>query len=132
MDSYKSSLSGGALIRSALLECEAIAGTVTQIFPVVTAEATLPYICYRRSALQTIAVKEHASDDTAIFEVMVCAESYDASVELAEAVRHTLDGRSIAIDGLGIAARRCTLTDASESFESDAYIQLLKFNLKIQ
>lgn len=132
MGSHKTSLSGGALLRSVLIAAPGIAGRVTKIFPVAVAAAELPYICYRRKALQGDAVKAHPSDDTVLMEVMVCAADYDESVALAEAARAALDGNTWDDGDTGLRAMRCTLVDASESFDADAYVQLLTFRIKIQ
>lgn len=135
MDSGKTSLSAGALIRAALLANPVVAGRVSRVFPVFTPTdaATLPCICYRRSALSTVGMKRQPSDDTATIEIMILTATYDEGVTLAEAVRATLDGMAIdSFEEPGISARRCQLVNAVESYADDAFSQLLTFNCKIQ
>lgn len=127
----ESSLSAGLLLRAALLCCEPVARVVTRIFPVYTAEAGLPYIYYRRKALEGTAVKRMPVDDTVAMQLYICAATYDESLAIAEAVRAHIDGRAWDDTQLGMRARMCHLTDAEEYFEADAYVQLLTFNLKI-
>ncbi|MBJ2184559.1 MAG: DUF3168 domain-containing protein [Muribaculaceae bacterium] len=127
------SLSGGALVRAALLSHPAIRDSVTRIFPVAVPEATLPYMVYRRTAMQPVAWKSHGSDDTLTVEITVCTAAYDEGVRLAEAVREVFDGTQIEIPELpALRARRSSIVDACETYEADAYIQIITINIKIQ
>lgn len=128
MDLPKTSLSCGLPVRARLLSSPAVREPVTSVFPVVTAEAVLPYVCYRRKALTGTPVKAPGrGSDAADMELMVCAASYDASLELAEAVRDALDGQAWTDEASGMRVRSCVLTDAAEYYEADAYVQLLTF-----
>lgn len=122
----KSSLSAGELIRAVLTGSEA-GSIATKIFPVMTDNATLPYVSYRRIALVHSPVKGLRGPDKVSIEIGCFAASYPASLELAEAVRDALDGRQAEHEGL--VMRSCVLTDSSEEWQDDAFIQTLIFEI---
>ncbi|MBD5163608.1 MAG: DUF3168 domain-containing protein [Bacteroidales bacterium] len=126
----KTSLSAGAIIRAVLLEDEEVARRTTKIFPVVPDQAELPYILYRRSALEVNPQKSgQPGADTVQMEVLCFTARYSEGVELAEAVRAALDYITATHNGQRL--RSCYLAESEESFEADAYIQQLIFNIKI-
>lgn len=123
-------LSSSIIIGALLNDNTAVAGRVTQTFPVVAAaEAQLPYISYRRTGLGTVAAKGAVSADTATVEVNCYTAGYGDGVELAEAVRTALDGRSCRIGGM--VMRGCTMVGAQEGWTDDAFVQTLVFEVKI-
>ena len=127
----KTSLSAGLVVYRLLTSDEAVMNSVTKIFPVVTDEAILPYVAYRRSGWSGDLTKGDAAG-TATVEVRCYAKSYAESVDLAEKVRAALDYRST--DGSqddGLRLRACFLTNAEEFAEGDAYVQHLVFTLRI-
>lgn len=129
MDVIKSSLSVGAAVRAALLDDAAVRGITDKVFPVITDSAQLPYVVYRRTALEASPQKHVGSVcDSVSIEVYCYASKYAQSVELAEAVRGALDMRSIEHDGIRV--RSCVLTDSEEAFADDAYMQQLVFTIK--
>ena len=122
------SLSIGKIIRKLLTEDEGIkAAKVTKVFPVVTDEARLPYIAYRRADIEPGPFKG-GNADTVTVEVAVFTKDYDSGIELAEVVRRVLDGRQADIDGLRM--RSCTLSGGDEKYQDDAYVQYLIFTIK--
>lgn len=126
----KTSLSAGAIIRAVLLSNPEVAERVNKIFPVITDSAELPYILYRRSALASKPQKsgQPVADEVQI-EVLCFTQRYSEGVELAEAVRATLDQRSAEYQGQRM--RSCYLAESEESFQDDAFVQQLVFNIKI-
>ena len=126
----KTSLSAGAIIRAVLLESPEVASRTNKIFPVVTDSATLPYILYRRAALEPKLQKsgQPGADEIQI-EVICFAERYSESVELAEAVRAALDMVDAKHEGMHL--RSCYLLDSEELFQDDAYVQHLVFCAKM-
>lgn len=128
MAANKTSLSSGEIIRAVLTSDETVMGIVTKVFPVVTDEAKLPYVMYRRAHMEQVPTKGIGADTVGV-EVTCYAEQYTQSVELAEAVRAALDGKQASIDGLSM--RSCHLTDSEEAWEDDAYVQQLIFTIKI-
>lgn len=123
----KTVLSAGTAVYEVL--SERLADKVTKVFPVVTDEAVLPYVCYHREALETAAAKHAPSADTATIVVDCYAATYNGSVALAEAVREALDCVSISTEA-GLNVRSCFLADAAESWTDDAYVQSLTFKLR--
>ncbi len=125
----KTSISAGVVIRQMLLDCPAVVARTNKVFPVVTDEAKLPYILYRRASMEQIPVKSAAGADTVRIEVLCFTEKYAEGVELAEAVRSALDQQQDETDGLRI--RSCTYIDGEESWQDDAYVQELDFSVKL-
>lgn len=125
----KTSLSAGVIIRGILTQDPEVMKRARDVYPVVEDKADLPYIVYRRAGFDQTPVKTHAGSDTLQMEILCFTKSYTEGVELAEAVRSALDGTQATLDGLTI--RSCTLTDCTESWVSDAYVQEMIFNCKI-
>ena len=131
------SLSAGAALRAILMSEPAIAGTVTQIFPVYTDAAALPYISYRRTELEAVPTKSgRISADTVSMEVVIYTAGYAEGVRLAELVRQALDGISYQpdVEALedGPRLKSCRLAGSGEeTYEGDAYIQPLLFSIKM-
>ena len=123
----KTVLSAGTAVYEVL--SERLADKVTKVFPVVTDEAVLPYVCYHREALETAVAKNAKSADTAKIVVDCYAATYNGSVALAEAVREALDNVSITTSA-GLNVRSSYLVDATESWTDDAYLQSLSFKLR--
>lgn len=123
----KTILSAGTAVYEVL--SERLANKVTKVFPVVTDEAVLPYVCYHREALETAVAKHAQSADTATIVVDCYAATYNGSVALAEAVREALDNVSITTSA-GLTVRSSFLVDAAESWTDDAYLQSLSFKLR--
>ncbi|MGM9687521.1 MAG: DUF3168 domain-containing protein [Alloprevotella sp.] len=124
-----SSLSAGLVVRGLLCSDAGVRGIARKVFPVVVGEARLPYVAYRRVGLEQDAVKGSAGSDAVRVEVLCFAESYEGSLELAEAVRRVLDGARGVRDGL--VMRSCVLVDAEEGYEGDAFVQSLTFRIRL-
>lgn len=126
----KTSLSAGAIIREILLGDEDVKRRTNKIFPIVINKAELPYILYRRAALQHNPTKAGLPGaDTVTMEVFCYTANYADGVELAEAVRKALDYAQGEKEGL--VMRSCTLVDSEEDFTDDAFVQCLSFNVRI-
>ena len=104
----KTSLSAGAVIREILLADADVRRRTNKIFPVVTSKAELPYILYRRAALQHNPTKaRQPGADTVTMEVFCYTASYADGVELAEAVRKALAYAQGEKDGLVMRSYAC-------------------------
>lgn len=125
MNNARTSLSAGLIVMGMLQE----AGVAARAFPIAAQEAELPYIVYQRVAAKANPTKGLGSADAATVEVTVWAATVMESIELAEAVRAALDGRSYERGGL--ACRRCLMADSSEGWEADAYFQRMAFEMAI-
>ncbi len=124
------SLSAGRIICNMLLNDPNVSKHTEKIFPVATDKAILPYILYRRAALDHNPTKAGMPGaDTVQIEVVCYTAQYIEGVELAEAVRAALDYKKGEKEGL--VMRSCTLVDSDEGYEDDAFVQSLVFNIKI-
>lgn len=126
----KTALSIGEIIYDLLSGSEAVSGKVTKVYPVISATANLPYVYFRRDATEQTPVKGLHGAEQVTMTVECLAADYTGSVELAEAVRETLDGVQAKSDDGQLVMRSCTLTGASETYESDAFVQSLTFQIK--
>lgn len=130
MAQEKTSLSAGAVIRSLLLSDGEVAKRTSKIFPIAIDKAQLPYILYRRAALDQNPTKAGLPGaDTVTMEVVCYSAKYAESVELAEAVRGVLDHASA--ESEGVRMRSCLLVESEEGYENDAYVQQLIFQIRI-
>ena len=125
----KSSLSAGEIIRAVLTSDPEVTARANKVYPVVEDSAELPYIVYRRTQLEQGAVKGKRGNDTVTIEVLCYTEGYTEGVELAEAVRDALDNKTA--ESAGLVMRSCLLTDSEETWQDDAYLQVLVFNIKM-
>lgn len=122
-------LSCGEIIRKILLADTEVSSRTKKIFPVIIDKAVLPYIYYRRTAFMQNPVKSGRGAGTVTMEVSCYTAKYEEGVNLAEAVFNALDG----VEGTSgdLVMRSCCLTDSSESWEDDAYLQNMIFTIKI-
>lgn len=130
MDVTKTSLSAGAVIRAVLLADPEVSRRVRKIFPLISSDAELPYITYRRAAMSAAPQKSgRPGSDEVQIEVLCFTSRYAEGVELAEAVRNALDFCSAEAEGVNM--RSCYLAESEEGFQDDAFVQQLLFNVKI-
>lgn len=134
----KTSLSAGDIIGKMLSEDPEVLGRANRLWPVVAdEEAIKPYIIYRRSSMEMQPQKNVMGAETVNVEVQCYADTYEDSVELAEAVKRCLDHQQCTIEykdgeeSKTLTMRSCTLVNSSETWEHDAYAQGLLFNIKI-
>lgn len=124
----KTSISAGLIIGTILSEDPFIAAMDAEVFPVVTDEATLPYVSFRALKMENSPTKSGGSD-TLFMEVNCFSDSYAGSVELAECARAALDGKQQSLDGM--IMRACFFEDREETWQDDAYVQRMIFRIKI-
>ncbi len=125
------SLSAGDLVRAVLLNHAGVSAITDKIFPVATDCVELPYIVYRRAAMECDPFKgKGPSRDDVTLELDCFAADYDQSIALAEQVRAALD--QVQADTDDLCMRSCTLADSSEEYDADAYAQILIFKIRIQ
>lgn len=126
----RTSLSAGEVIRAVLLEDAGVAARTNKVFPVATDSAELPYILYRRAELKPNPQKSgQPGADEIQMEVTCFTGRYGEGVELAEAVRAALDFTQAEQGGLVL--RSCYLADSEETYQDDAFVQMLVFSIKI-
>lgn len=125
-----SSISVGVALHQLLSEDAEVKATAKKIFPVMTAEADLPYIHYRVTGMEQNPTKGADGADTVHVEVNCLDRTYGGAVSLAEKARKVLDHVSFRTDD-GIYVRSCTLTGMDNSYEDDAYIVSLDFTVRV-
>lgn len=124
-------LSAGKIIFSVLNGSTELKRRINKIYPVVASQkAVLPYIRYCRTGLSSVPQKAgQPVTDTSVVVVECYTADYLEGVELAELVRSLLDHKQGEAGGMRM--RSCTLVDSAESWENDAFIQELTFQVKI-
>lgn len=132
MGKERSSLSAGVVIRDVLLDNDKVTGITQSIIPVFspTENLILPYVIYRRLKLDGRTAKtDPRRAESVEMEVACYASGYSESVDLAEAVRAALDHKTMSSEDLNL--RSCTLVDSSETYEGDAFVQILVFDVRV-
>lgn len=121
----------GKLITAALRTNDALAAAVgNKVFPIVSKEGTAyPFIVYRRSGITPSYTKDGRAGEVVTVEIVVAANNYTSSVEIADMVRDTIDGRGMEYGGMTV--HRTELVAADEEFIEETYLQTLTFNLNI-
>lgn len=96
-----------------------------KIFPIVATEGTnFPFLVYRRAAYRPMSNKDY-SDEVVSMEIVILSSKYDESVEIANAVADALDRKETEI------ISDIQLTNISEDFSGDTYLQKLYFDITI-
>lgn len=126
----RSALSAGLVIFEALSEDVDVKALASRVYPVMTTDAKLPCIFYRRASLDSLPTKSSGSARHAAVEIFCCSSDYSGSVDMAEAVRRCLDGQNME-GSCGLRIRSCQLVDSDEDWQDDAFIQRLIFNIGI-
>lgn len=126
------SLQIGKLLYNLLQSSPTIKGAVEdRIFPLVADIETLfPFIIYKRTNIEPFNTKDRFHSESVDIEIIVAAESYIKSIEVAEMVRAELEGKRIESEGFRVQDIR--LTGASEDYADDTFIQNLTFNIQLK
>ena len=100
-----------------------------KIFPLLAnPDTTFPFIVYSRNNLTPIYTKDMLADNIANFTIIVVSDDYIESLEIANAVRHALEGYRYKDDIINIYPIR--LQSITEETMDDAYIQRMNFTLQ--
>ena len=115
-------------IRSILLKDEEISKQVgTNIFPLIAPESTDgDFIIYVRNRYSKSFVKQGVYQDECEVAVAGISDNYDDAVALASKIDNALSGFHF-FNGVRL---QMTLSDSTETFDDDKYIQTLVFNIK--
>lgn len=121
----------GKIIKKLLLSNEQLKSYIgDKVYPLIAdTSTTYPFIIYRRSAIVNSSSKDDA-DESVNVEIYIVCERYDESISIAELVRSTLEHRKGKFEDLYIDD--IIITDASESYEGDAFVQYLTITIKTQ
>lgn len=121
----------GKIIKKLLLSNEQLKSYIgDKVYPLIAdTSTTYPFIIYRRSAIVNSSTKDDA-DESVNVEIYIVCDKYDQSISIAELVRSTLEHRKGNFEDLYIDD--IIITDASESYEGDAFVQNLTITIKTQ
>ena len=97
----------------------------SKIFPLIAnADTTFPFIVYSRDSLIPVYTKNLLSDNTVSFTIIVVSDDYIQSLNIANAVRHALEGQMYKDEYLTIYPIR--INSINENTLSDAYLQTIR------
>ena len=108
-----------SVLRAAIVANATVSGLLgTKIYPLVAdADATLPWVTWRRSAIRRQATLSGPVGVPAIrLEYDIVATTYEAARTLADAIRGVLDGYNGTADNTTV--RQTSLEDESDQFAS--------------
>lgn len=127
------SLEIGAIICELLLSNEELKAKINgNVTPLVANAGTIfPFIVYRRASVEVETTKDlkNYSEDAQV-EIIVAAENYQSSIDIVKLVHHSLEKKKGSFGGIII--KEIKVTDASEEYRDDAYVQTLKINIKVE
>ena len=125
-----SCISIGKAIKSLLVAGLSKTNIKNKIYPLIADETTtFPFIIYRRSSITPESDKDY-SNDSAHIQIMIAANNYAESVELAEQVRTSLVHKKGIIQTIPV--EDISLVDGSEEFIDNTFVQNLIFKITIQ
>ena len=124
-----SCISIGKAIKSLLVAGSSKTSIKNKIYPLIADETTtFPFIVYRRSSIIPESDKDY-SNDSAHIQIMIAANNYAESVELAEQVRTSLVHKKGIIQTIPV--EDISLVDGSEEFIDNTFVQNLIFKIQL-
>lgn len=125
-----SCISIGKVIKTLLVSGLSKTDVKNKIYPLIADESTtFPFIIYRRSSIAPESDKDD-TNDSATIQIMIAANNYAESVELAEQVRTSLVHKKGIIQTIPV--EDISLVDGSEEFIDNTFVQNLIFKITIQ
>lgn len=125
-----SCISIGKAIKSLLVSGLSKTDVKNKIYPLIADEgSTFPFIIYRRNSITPESDKDY-TNDSAYIQIMIAANNYAESVDLAEKVRTSLIHKNGTIQTIPV--EDITLEDGSEEFIDNTFVQNLIFKITIQ
>lgn len=103
-----------------------------RIFPLVAMENTpFPYIVYTRVSTRFEGTKDsYYQIQTPSVELAICGGSYTQAIEIAEAIKNEMPSGEVSIGGFQLSSIQ--LTDASERFQDNTYVQILQYEVEME
>lgn len=128
LNSYQKWFIGNDL-RDILLKDEEIVNQVgTNIFPLIAPESTEgDFIVYMRNKYNKSTVKMGVYQDECEVAVVGISDNYDSAIALASKIDNALSGLHTLENGVRL---QVMLSESSEIFEDDKYIETLVFTIK--
>lgn len=104
---------------------------IQKVYPLVADEGTtFPFIVYRRTGLQPTSTKDRYNyKEMASMEIIVAAENYTDSIQLAEKVKDILEHTRGTYNDIKVG--EISLSESDEDYIEDTFIQRLNFNIEI-
>lgn len=125
-----SCISIGKAIKSLLVSGLSKTDVKNKIYPLIADEGTtFPFIIYRRNSITPESDKDY-TNDSAYIQIMIAANNYAESVDLAEKVRTSLIHKNGTIQTIPV--EDITLEDGSEEFIDNTFVQNLIFKITLQ
>lgn len=127
----ETSLNVGKVIKDILCQDDTLNNLVKyQVFPLIAEEnTTFPFIVYRRNSIRKASTKDYANDEIASVDVVIASDKYSQSVEIAERARFILERGEY--EGENFSVDNITISNASEQYIQNTYIQTLTFDIEI-
>lgn len=127
----ETSINIGKVVKDILYQDKALNNLVkNQVFPMIAEEnTTFPFIVYRRNSIRKASTKDYVNDEIASVDVVVASDKYSQGVEIAERVRFVLERGEY--EGENFSVDNITLSNASEQYMQNTYIQTLTFDIEI-
>lgn len=120
-------------IRKFLLDNKELMKVVnpTSIFPIVAqANTKYPYIVMQRTGIIASYSKAGITEDNVTLEIIVISNDYSQSIDIAQLIRETIDGKRYRSDEIEIDD--IEVESITEEWVENAYLQRLVFSMKIR
>ena len=92
-------------------------------------EITFPFIIYSMTSLEPTYTKNFITENLLKYTVIVVSDDYDNSLEVANAVRHALEGKAIRNEYLNICPIK--LDSVTEETMEDTILQRMEFSFAV-
>lgn len=103
----------------------------TSIFPIVAnANTKYPYIVMQRTGIRASYSKAGITEDNVTLEIIAISNDYSQSIDIAQLIRETIDGKRYRSDEIEIDD--IEVESITEEFVDNAYLQRLVFSMKIR
>lgn len=104
---------------------------IAPTYPIIAEKgATYPFMVYARKSLMTANTKDmYNHSEVAICEVIVADTDYNQSVQLAQKAKDALEHYRGIVGDLQVV--NIEITNATEEFSSDAYLQVLQIRIEL-
>lgn len=104
-----------------------------RIFPLVADLGTeFPYVAYSRTYITPIYTKDYYTEDSVGIEIVVAAQDYLESLEIANIIREQFECKRLGLDDLTVD--QINLTSVSEAYDdqANAFVQRIVFDFKVR
>lgn len=110
---------------------------IIRIFPIIAEKGVEGnFAIYKRSSLSTDDTKDlYNYEEVAVMEIVVVASNYNDSVDLAQAIKIRMEATKGDFETEceeAISINNVEMTNASEDWQNDSYIQRLTFEITIE